>query len=108
MREDTILYQKINASMDQKKELVIRVLEKLEWYREMAPDLLVIVKSSYCTDEIVNSLINMLNKAIKTVKKDSEKKILEKSLQQIQKIRQMEKNEKISDEDLDALLDDID
>lgn len=93
--------------MDQKKELVIRVLEKLEWYREIAPDLLVIVKSSYCTDEILNSLINMLNKAIKTIKKDDDKKILEKSLQQIQKIRHMEENEKMSDEDLDALLHDI-
>lgn len=93
--------------MDQKKELVIKVLEKLEWYREMAPDLLVIVKSSYCTDEILNSLINMLNKAIKTIKKDDDKKILEKSLQQIQKIRHMEENEKMSDEDLDALLHDI-
>lgn len=93
--------------MDQKKELVIRVLEKLEWYREMAPDLLVIVKSSYCTDEILNSLINMLNKAIQTIKKDDDKKILEKSLQQIQKIRHMEENEKMSDEDLDALLHDI-
>lgn len=94
--------------MDQKKELVIKVLEKIEWYREIAPDLLVIVKSSYCTDEILNSLINMLNKSIKTVKKDDEKRILEKSLQQIQKIKQMEENDKMSDEDLDALLDDID
>lgn len=102
------LYQKIIYSMDQKKGLVIKVLEKLDWYREMAPDLLVIVKSSYCTDEILNSLINMLNKAIKTIKKDDEKIILEKSLQQIQKIKQMEENEKISDEDLDALLDDVD
>ena len=102
------LYQKIIYSMNQKKELVTKVLEKLEWYREMAPDLLVIVKSSYCTDELLNSLINMLNKSIKTVKKTDEKKILEKSLQQIQKIKQMEENEKISDEDLDALLDDVD
>ena len=93
--------------MNQKKELVIRVLEKLEWYREMAPDLLAIVKSSYCTDEILNSLINMLKKAIKTIKKDDDKKILEKSLQQIQKIKQMEENEKMSDEDLDAILDSI-
>lgn len=94
--------------MDQKKELVIRVLEKLQWHREMAPDLLVIVKSSYCTDEILDSLINMMNRAIKTVKKINEKAILEKSLSKIQYIRHMEEIEKMCDEDLDALLADID
>lgn len=94
--------------MDQKKELVIKVLERLQWHRTMAQDLSVIVKSSYCTDEILDSLISLINKAIKTVKKNDEKTILEKSLTQIQKIRQIEENTKISDEDLDALLDNID
>lgn len=94
--------------MDQKKQLVIKVLEKLEWHWDMASDLLVIVKSSYCTDELLNSLISLVNKAIKTAKKDEEKSVLERSLQQIQKIKQMEENTKMSDEDLDALLASID
>ena len=94
--------------MDQKKQLVIKVLEKLEWYWDIASDLLVIVKSSYCTDELLNSLINLVNKAIKTTKKSDEKMILERSLQQIQKIKQIEENTKMSDEDLDVLLDSID
>ena len=94
--------------MDQKKQLVIKVLEKLEWYWDIASDLLVIVKSSYCTDELLNSLISLVNKAIKTAKKDEEKSVLERSLQQIQKIKQMEESTKMSDEDLDALLDSID
>jgi len=93
--------------MDQKKEIVIKILERLQWYRDMAADLLVIVESSYCTDEILDSLINIMDKSMKTVKKWNEKKIMEKSLLKIQHIRQMEKNERMSDEDLDALLADI-
>lgn len=93
--------------MDQKKEIVIKILERLQWYRDMAADLLVIVESSYCTDETLDSLINIMDKSMKTVKKWNEKKIMEKSLLKIQHIRQMEKNEKMSDEDLDALLADI-
>lgn len=93
--------------MEQKKELVIRVLEKLQWHRDMSQDLLVIVKSSYCSDEILDSLMNIVNKAINTVKESDNKLLLEKSLKQIKKIQQMEENEKISDEDLDTLLDAI-
>lgn len=98
---------KFESRMEQKKELVIKVLEKMLWYRDMAQDLLVIVKSSLCSDELLNSLINIINKAIKTVKKDDEKMVLEKSLLQIQKIKEMEEGSKISDEDLDSLLDGI-
>jgi mevalonate kinase len=73
----------------------------------MSQDLLVIVKSSYCSDEILDSLMNIVNKAINTVKESDNKLLLEKSLKQIKKIQQMEENEKISDEDLDTLLDAI-
>ena len=93
--------------MNQKKELVIKVLEKLQWHRDMAQDLLVIVKSSYCSDEILNSIIIEVNKAIKTVKENDDKLLLEKSLQLLKKIQILEKNIKISGEDLDKFLDDI-
>ena len=93
--------------MNQKKELVIKVLEKLQWHRDMAQDLLVIVKSSYCSDEILNSIIIEVNKAIKTVKENDDKLLLEKSLQLLKKIQILEKNIKISGEDLDKILDDI-
>ena len=94
--------------MNQRKELIIKVLEKMQWHRDIAQDLLVIVKSSYCTDEILDSLINLISKSIKSTKADSEKILLEKSLQQIKRIQKMEENTKISDKDMDALLDDID
>ena len=93
--------------MNQKKELVIKVLERLQWHRDMARDLLVIVKSSYCSDEILNSIIIEVNKAIKTVKENDDKLLLEKSLQLLKKIQILEKNIKISGEDLDKFLDDI-
>ncbi len=93
--------------MNQKKELVIKVLERLQWHRDMARDLLVIVKSSYCSDEILNSITIEVNKAIKTVKENDDKLLLEKSLQLLKKIQILEKNIKISGEDLDKILDDI-
>ncbi len=73
----------------------------------MARDLLVIVKSSYCSDEILNSITIEVNKAIKTVKENDDKLLLEKSLQLLKKIQILEKNIKISGEDLDKILDDI-
>lgn len=91
--------------MEQKKKLVIKVLERLLWHRDIAQDLLVIIKSSYCTEEILDSLINLVSKAVKTVKWDEDKKLLEKSIQQIKKIQQMKENEKMLDEDLDKSLD---
>jgi len=94
--------------MDYKKELVIKVLEKLQWYWDLAEDLLVIVKSSYCTDDLLDSLIRLISKSIKTVKKWNERKLMEKSLIQIQKIKEMEEKSKMSEEDLDKLLEGID
>ena len=91
--------------MEQKKKLVIKVLERLLWHRDIAQDLLVIIKSSYCTEEILDSLINLVSKAVKTEKWDEDKKLLEKSIQQIKKIQQMKENEKMLDEDLDKSLD---
>lgn len=93
--------------MNQKKELIIKVLERLQWHRDMSQDLLVIVKSSYCSDEILDSLMNLVNKTIKTVKGNDDKVLLEQSLKQLRKIKSMEENEKISDEDLDTLLESI-
>ena len=76
--------------MNQKKELVIKVLENLQWHRDMTQDLLVIVNSSYCSDEILNSIIKLVNKAIKSVKENDDKLLLEKSLQQLKKIQILE------------------
>ena len=91
--------------MEQKKELIIKVLEKLKWYRNMSEELLILVNSSYCTEELIDSIINKVNAAIKSAKKDADKNALRKWLTAIQKIRQREEEEQMSAEELDAELD---
>ena len=91
--------------MEQKKELIVKVLKKLKWYRNMSEELLILVNSSYCTEELIDSIINKVNTAIKNSKKDADKNALRKWLTAIQKIRQREEKEQMSTEELDAEFD---
>ena len=91
--------------MEQKKQLILMVLEKLKWYRDKAEDLKILVESSYCTEELIDAIINRINAAIKIAKKDSDKNALRKWLTAIQKIRQREEEEEMSDEELEAEFD---
>ena len=93
--------------MEQKKQLIIKVLERLKWYRDKAEDIIILLKSSYCTEELVDSVINRINVAIKTVEKDKDKNTLRKWIEAIQKIRQREEQEEMTDEELDAELDSL-
>lgn len=88
--------------MEQKKELLIKVLEKLKWYRKMSENLLFLINSSYCTEELIDSIINKINLAIKSAKKNIDKNVLKKWLTAIQQIRQREDEEKMRDGELDA------
>ncbi len=93
--------------MEQKKLLILKVLEKLRWHRDLAEDLIILVESSYCTDSVLDSLINLIYKSMKTIQKGNEKEFVQRSLEKIQKIRQIEKETEMSDEELDVLLDNI-
>lgn len=97
--------------MEQKKQLIIKVLQRLKWYRNMAENLIILLRSSYCTDELIESIINKINSAIKTIKSDSDKNALKKWLAAIQKIRQREETEEMTEEEIeeefDKLLDSI-
>ena len=90
--------------MEQKKSLVMEVLRRLQPYREMASDLFVIVKSSYCNEELLNAIINLLNKSIKNVVKGNQKEAIEKSIEQIKRIRDIEEKEKLDDMEIDDIL----
>ena len=93
--------------MEKKKEIVLQILDKLKWYWNRVDELIVMVNSVYCTDEVLDSLINFINEAVQTAKKDVEKEALQKSMIQLQKIKEMEEKEKYSDEELDRILDSI-
>ena len=93
--------------MEQTKQLIIKVLQRLKWYRNIAEDLIILLESSYCTEKLIDTIINKINVAIKTVKNNSDKNALRKWIEAIQKIRQREEQEEITDEELDEELDSL-
>lgn len=93
--------------MEKKKQIVLQILDRLKWYWSRAEELIIMVNSVYCTDEVLDSLINFINEAVQSAKKDVEKEALQKSMIQLQKIKEMEEKEKYSDEELDKILDNI-
>lgn len=93
--------------MEEKKQLLIMVLERLKWYRNMAENLIILLRSSYCTEDLINSIIKKINAAIKATKKVEDKNALRKWIEAIQKIKQREEHEEMPDEELDAELDSL-
>lgn len=73
----------------------------------MANDLIILLESSYCTEELIDSIINKLYATIKAAKKNSDKNVLRKWIEAIQKIKQREEREEMSDGELDKELDNL-
>lgn len=95
--------------MEQKKKLLIKVLKKLKPYRNLADGFLALLESEYVTDEIVDKLIGALQDATDQVNKENEKEKMNKGLKLMKKIKNREDQEdkKMTDEDLDKLLETI-
>ncbi len=94
--------------MEIKKQLLIKVLTKLKPYRDLAEGILALVESSYVDNQAIDGIIRLINQSIKTVKKEREKGVMQKWLELVQRIKDMEEKEnQISDKELDKLLADI-
>lgn len=91
--------------MEQKKELIVKVINKIKPYRNKAEDILKLLNSKECNEEIMDEIIRRFNDAIKQCKKENDIKTLKKWLNAVQKIREMEKKEEKSKEELDIELD---
>lgn len=84
------------------------MLKKLQPQRDMAEGFLALIESKYVTDEIMDKLISALQEAIEVVTTDMEKEKFKKGLNIIKKLKdQEEQEEKMTDEDLDKLLETI-
>ncbi len=72
----------------------------------MAEGFLALIESEYITDNIMNMLISTLQESIEAIKGDSEKEKFKKGLKLIRKIKNQEEQEekKMTDEDLDKIL----
>lgn len=93
--------------MNEKKELLIKVVTKLQPHWDMADGILALLKSSYITQETIDGLIKAISVWIKNSKSDINKNVLIKWLEKVQKIKELEKTEDISEEELDKLLENI-
>lgn len=93
--------------MQQKKELLIRVITKLKGHWDLADGVLALLESSYITQKSIDWLINLISTSIKSCKVDLDKNKMLKWLEKIQKIKALEKAEEVSEDILDKLLEDI-
>lgn len=90
-----------------KKELLIQVVKKLESDWDLAPGILALVQSSYVDEKTIDWVLSILSKSIQSIKKQEQKKKIQKWLEKIQRIKSMESNDKISEDQLNELLSDI-
>lgn len=93
--------------MEQKKELLIKVLKKLIPHWDLAEGVLALVESGSIDDQTIDGVIHILAQSIKKLQNKEDTTKLQKSLEKIQQIKMLEDEEKISEENLDALLADI-
>lgn len=93
--------------MEKKKKLLIQVLTKIKPYRDLAEGILALVESSYIDEKAIDGVIHLISQSIKTVKNKWEKTKLQKWLEKIQKIKQMEEDEKMSEGELENILSDM-
>lgn len=93
--------------MEKKKQIVLHILNELKWYWDKAEELINMVNSTYCTNEVLDSLIDFIDEGIKSTKKDIQKRALEKTMLRLKKIKELEGKERCSDEELDRMLDEI-
>ena len=92
--------------MQQKKELLIKVITKLKWHWDLAEGFLALIKSDYMNNEIMDTLISALQESIGEVNTNNKKEKITKWLRLIYKIRNQEDQEdnRMTDEDLDKIL----
>ena len=90
--------------MEQKKELILRVLEKLEWYWDMAPWFLVIIEKAG-NEELIDDLLKLIRTGIKTIKN---KRIKEKLVSRVKELqRKWDLEQEQNWEEADNLLEDF-
>lgn len=92
-----------------KKEYLQKILTQLEPIRDLANWLKILVNEWNLWDDILDILINAVQWAVSTAKSEMDKKKLQKWLDALNKMKQMEEESKMQDEkdleELDNLID---
>ena len=72
--------------MEEKKTLVLQILEKLKWLWDLARHMIALVECEYCSDDLLDALIKFINKNVKKIK-DMEKNMdLKNTLNEVNKL----------------------
>lgn len=82
---------------EKKRELILAVLESLFWYWDLAEWIHALVSSQFVTHELLDSLTQILSDAIESVKDEEVKNKMQKWLEMIAKIREIEAQERAED-----------
>lgn len=92
-----------------KKEYLQKILVQLEPIRDLARWLNILVEQWDLWDDVLDILINAVQWAISTAKSEVDKKKLQKWLEALERMKQMEVESKLQDEkdlaELDSLID---
>ncbi len=90
------------------KDIIIQILKKLQWHRDLADGLLALVESVSMKQEVYDALLHILHHAYKTAQHADQKAQLQKSVALMQRIHAHEHDEQgIDNADVARLLDEI-
>jgi len=92
--------------MDTKKQLLLKVLKRLQPYRNLAEELVALVDSKYIDEKTIDGLLAIINQSIKNVKDSKNKAKMVKAVAIVEKIKQKEMKES-EHEDIEKLLEGI-
>lgn len=101
---DVNFYSSKFEPMDKKKQLLLKVLVKLQAYRDLASGLIALVDSKYIDEKTIDGILMIINQSIKHVKWEQEKTKLIKAMDIVQK---MKHQEALDHEDAEKLLEGI-
>ena len=94
-----------------KKEYLLKILGQLEPIRDLAKWLELLIEQWNLWDDTLDVLINAVQWAVSTAKSELDKKKLQKWLDALQKMKQMEEESRMQDEkdlaELDKMLEDF-
>ena len=94
-----------------KKEYLQKILTQLEPIRDLATGLKILVDEWNLWDDVLDILINAVQWAVNTAKTDLDKQKLQKWLNAMEKMKQIENESKSQDErdlsELDRMIDDF-
>ncbi len=94
----------LRNKMEQKKQLLIDILKQLEWHRDLAPWFLVVVEKTW-NNEIIDTLLNLIQMWIKSIK---DKRIRSKLVNRVKELqKKWDLDQENSSKEADSLLDDF-